>query len=169
VMKERGERRRNILLKELKVGEEGMKKSVEEILARLGEDIIIEEIRMVQAGKMERGKLIVVRLKSEDMRRRVLMNKWKLKGGDIWLEEDLTWEERRIRWRIRRTARVEGKGKRVRMAQWVIWLEGVWWGLDEEEDGLRDPKGRRWGEGERRRESGEEKEGDTRVIQCQGE
>jgi len=45
-------------------------------------------------------------LKSEDMRRRILMNIWKLKGGKlkrgkIGIKEDLTWEERRIRWKIR--------------------------------------------------------------------
>jgi len=83
-------------------------------------------VRIIQAGKTERGKLVVVRLQSEDMRRRVLMNKRKLKGGEIWIEEDLTWEERRMRWRIRRIAREEEmKGKRVRVTQEGIWIEGL--------------------------------------------
>jgi len=56
-------------------------------------DIKMEEVRNIQAGKTERGKLLVVRLKSEDMKRRVLMSKRKLRGGEIWIEEDLTWEK----------------------------------------------------------------------------
>jgi len=57
----------------------------------------VEEVRNIQAGKTEKGRLVIVRLKSEDMRGRVLSNKRKLKGGEIWIDEDLTWEERRTR------------------------------------------------------------------------
>jgi len=33
-----------------------------------------------------------------------------LKGSDIWIEKDLTWEERRIKWKIREVAKREEKG-----------------------------------------------------------
>jgi len=56
---------------------------MEKILEGLGGNIRVEEVRNVEAGKTKRGNLIVVRLNSEDMRRRVLMNKWKLKGREI--------------------------------------------------------------------------------------
>jgi len=37
-------------------------------------------------------------------------------GRDIWIEEDLTWGERRIKRKIRVTARMERiQGRRVRM------------------------------------------------------
>jgi len=92
-----------------------MKERVEKILEELGGgDISVEEVRNIEAGKAERRNLVVVRLKSEDMRR-VFMNKWKLKGEEILVKEDLTWEERRIRWKMRRIARKEKvKGKRLK-------------------------------------------------------
>ncbi|KYN27961.1 hypothetical protein ALC57_02628 [Trachymyrmex cornetzi] len=39
---------------------------------------------------------------------RIMRNKWKLKGRDIWIEEDLTWKERKMRWMIRRVLAKEG-------------------------------------------------------------
>jgi len=39
----------------------------------------VEDVRKIEAGK-ERGNLVMVRLGSEGMRK-ILMNKWKLKGG----------------------------------------------------------------------------------------
>lgn len=43
----------------------------------------------------------MVKVGSEDERREVLKNKWKLKGETIGIEEDLTWEERKVRWRLK--------------------------------------------------------------------
>jgi len=80
-MRERGERRRNILVKGLKDGEGGLKERVEKALKGIGGEIKVEEIRKIEAGKTERGNMVIVKLGSEDMRRRILMNKWKLKGG----------------------------------------------------------------------------------------
>jgi len=142
--KERNDRRRNILIKGLKAGEGELKERVEEILERVGGDIKVEEVRSIQAGKTEKGRLVIVRLKSEEMRGRVLSNKRKLKGGEIWIDEDLTWEERRSRWKIRRIVREEeAKGKRVRATQEGVWIEGIWWRWDEEVEGLRDAGGRK--------------------------
>jgi len=94
------------------------------------------------------------------------MKKWKLKGG-IWIEKDLTWEERRIRWNVRPIAkREEMKGKRVRMVQGV-WIEGVWW--EWEVDGLRDAKGNVRKEEIKKREVIGTGEGEERMIQNQGE
>jgi len=168
--KERDGRRKNILIKGLKVGEEELKERVEEILEGVGGDIKVEEVKNIQAGKTEKGRLVVVRLMSEDMRRRVLRNKGKLKGGEIWIEEDLTWEERKKRWKIRRIAREEEvKGKRVRVNQEGVWIEGLWWGWDEEVEGLRDERGRIWGEEEKRKIDSEEEGRGERRRQTQGE
>jgi len=51
-----------------------------------------------------------------------------IERGEIWVEEDLTWEERRIKWNIRRIVkREELRGKKVRVYQRGVWIEGVWW------------------------------------------
>jgi len=93
-----------------------------------------------------------------------------LKGREIWIEEDLTWEERRIKWNVRRIAkREEMKGKRARVYQGGVWIEGVWWEWDEKVDGLRDAKGNVWREEIKKREATEAGEEGERVTQNQGE
>jgi len=146
--RERNDRRKNIMIKGLKEGEDEVFERVEGLMKELGGEIKVEEVREIKAGKTEKGMLLLVKLKSEEMKRKVLIGRGKLKGKEIWIEEDLTWEERRIRWRIRRIANEEeAKGKRVRIAQGGIWLEGIWWGWDEELGRLRNAKGKMWGKG----------------------
>jgi len=77
-VKERGERRRNILVKGLKDGEGRLKERVEKALEG---EIKVEEVRKIEAGKTERGNMVIAKLGSEDMSWRILMIKWKLKGG----------------------------------------------------------------------------------------
>jgi len=68
----------------------------------------------------------------------------------VWIEEDLTWEERKVRWKIRQLAiREKAKGKRVRIGQGGLWVEGKWWGWVEERGELMDTKG---GNGEEEKE-----------------
>ncbi|XP_011706307.1 PREDICTED: golgin subfamily A member 6-like protein 22, partial [Wasmannia auropunctata] len=123
--KEREDRRKNLLVKGLKEGEGSSKERVEEVLRGLGMEIKIEDIRKLDVGKREKGDMVVVRVGSEDMKRNILLNKWRLKGKDWWIEEDLTWEERRIRWCIRQVAKKEEmKGKRVKAEQRGVWIDG---------------------------------------------
>lgn len=55
--------------------------------------------------------------------------------------EDWTWKE-------------EGKGRRMWRGYGMIRLEGQWWFWDEEEEVLRDGKGRVWGESQGKNNSG---------------
>jgi len=64
----------------------------------------------------------MIRVGSEEERRRILQNEWKLKREEVWIEENLTWEEKRIKWRIRHEG--GGEGKRMKMGQRRIWIEG---------------------------------------------
>lgn len=47
----------------------------------------------MRIGKEERGGMAVVRLREWD-KREVTGRKKGLKGGSVWIENDLTWEER---------------------------------------------------------------------------
>jgi len=161
--KEKGDRRKNVVIKGVKEGEASLKEKVEEVIKMLGIEVKIEEIRRIEAGKKEKGSMIVVRVENEEAKRNIVRNKWKLKGGDIWIEEDLTWEERRIKWRIREIARRERiQGKRIRMGQEGLWIKGVWWRWDRVRDELRDERGRSWeqvnGEDGKKQETREEEE-----------
>jgi len=80
-VKERGERRRNILIKGLKDGEGKAEEKSGEDIGRTRREDTNGGCKENRKGKTERGNLVIVRLGSESMRRRILMTKWKLKGG----------------------------------------------------------------------------------------
>lgn len=39
--------------------------------------------------------MVIVSMKTEENKRRVMENKWKLKGREIWIGEDRTFRERK--------------------------------------------------------------------------
>lgn len=80
----------------------------------IGVKVKIEEMRRLR-GSDERGtEMVWVRLENEEQRRRVLEGKRKLKGRRERIMENLTWKERRMRWKLEDIARTEeGRGKRV--------------------------------------------------------
>lgn len=53
----------------------------------------------------------MVRLKSEEEKRRVMEGKKKLKGEKAWITEDFTRENRRMRWRMRESKKKRRKRK----------------------------------------------------------
>jgi len=67
----------------------------------------------------------------------VIAKKKNLKGRKERIAEDLTWRERRIRWKVGKIARREmAEGKRVWVKGGKIKLEGQWWRWDEERETL---------------------------------
>jgi len=159
-MKERGDRRRNLIVKGMKGGEGSMKERVEEIIKGLGVRVEgkVEEVRRIDGGKREKGDMVIVKMATKEAKREVMVNKWRLKGKEIWIEEDLTWEERRISWRARRVALERGvKGNSVRIGQGGAWIGGEWWTWDEEREELRLGRRERTDIVEERNEQGEGK------------
>lgn len=59
-----------------------MKEGVEEMLRRIGVEVRIEEVRKVEAGRMERESMVIVRVRDEK-KKRVMRNKGKLKGSEM--------------------------------------------------------------------------------------
>lgn len=69
-------------------------------------------------------------------------NKKRLKGREERIDEDLTWEERKIRWKLREmTKRKEGEGRRVRIGDGGLQINGKWWKWSEEEEVLKNEAG----------------------------
>lgn len=94
--KDREERRKNIVIKGIKMPKdlEGDKKGCEKwiedlIKTKLGVDMKTERYRVS-------GTVIVVKLENEDKKKEIMSNKNKLKGERIFIENDLSWEERKI-------------------------------------------------------------------------
>lgn len=81
-----------------------------------------------------------------------------MKSKEIWIKEDQTFKERKMRWKIRNLAEEERKkGNRVRQEYGKIWIEDRWWYWDEEGDTLRNRRGRK-----REEETGAEGEEERR-------
>lgn len=158
---ERQRRRKNLIFKGVKGGKEGIRESVESICKEIGTGIDIEEIKEIKAGKEEKGKMVIVKLKSEESRRRILENKRKLRGKEIWIEEDQTFKERKMKWKLRQIAgEEERRGERVRIGYGKLWIGSEVWLWDEKEEELRDERGRGRREVlEKRGGKGEGKEG----------
>ena len=65
-----------------------------------------------------------------------------LRGKQTRIEDDLTWEERKMKWKISEIAVEERKkGNRVWTSYGRIRINEVWWKWDEEEGVLKNWKG----------------------------
>ncbi|XP_011702471.1 PREDICTED: trichohyalin-like [Wasmannia auropunctata] len=158
-IKEREERRKNIVIKGLEVKEEKRREAVEELMKRMGVEVEIREVKKMREEREKGEETVLVRLGKEEQRKEIMKSKKKLKGRKERVMEDLTWRERKMRWNLEEIARKEGrKGKKVWIGYGRIQIEEQWWKWDEEEEVLRDGKGRMrvvdQGEGKRGGERG---------------
>lgn len=88
--------------------------------------------------------MVIVKLKLEESRRKILENKRKLRGKEIWIEKDQIFKEREMKWKLRQIAGEEKRrGKRVRIGYGKLWIGGEAWIRDKKEEELRDERGRR--------------------------
>ncbi|XP_046145233.1 GRB10-interacting GYF protein 2-like [Osmia bicornis bicornis] len=129
-----------------KTKREEMKEKAEEILKVTGVEGAIEEVKAV--GPVEKGKelyMMQVKVKTVELKRKIMENKRALKGREERIEDDLTWEERRTQWTLRRIARGEReKGKNVWVDSKKIRIEGKWWKWDDDKGVLMDGEGKEW-------------------------
>lgn len=58
------------------------------------------EIEMEIVSCRKSGKVLVTKLKDWQMKRKIMKNKNKLKGDRIFIENDLTWQERKTQEKI---------------------------------------------------------------------
>jgi len=108
--RERRERKKNIVIKGEQV-EEGTARQVVEDLCNgiCGEKIRVKEVRVI--GKEE--KMILVELENFEEKRKIMKNKYKLRGKKIYVDEDMTRKERGIQKRVREWAYQEKKKGRM--------------------------------------------------------
>ncbi|KAM0727873.1 hypothetical protein ACS0PU_005342 [Formica fusca] len=143
-MKEREERRRNIVVREVKGGEREVRARVEDVLKEIKIEARVEGVRCL--GSKEGGKgTAIVKIDEVEKKKEIMRRRGEIKGRDIRLDDDLTWRERRMRWLIESVARREReKGKRVWVGYGKVQINGIWWKWNEGEEELRDGEGRGW-------------------------
>jgi len=111
----------------------------------------------------ESGAVLVVKLENDETKKEIMRNKYKLKGGKIFIENDLSWEERRTQGEINKWAKVQkekgievkiGIGRMKVKGKWRYWTE-ILKEMEEEKEIGKGREDERKGEG--REDMGEEK------------
>lgn len=141
-IREREEKRNNILIRRMEGGEGEIKERVKKMLEEIGVEAEIEWARIVKGKGRKEGDMVVVRLGSREQKRQVMEKKKGLKGKVIRIDDDLTWEERKMKWKIGEIANEERRrGNRVWTAYGRIRINDCWWKWDEEKGTLKNWKG----------------------------
>ena len=124
-LQDRRERRNNLTIRG--VEREGIrgKEGVERLFT---EKLEVQcKIDWVKESGREGRRMVVARCSSWEEKLQVLKNKYKLKGTDIFIEQDLTWEEREMQRKIVRMAVEERKkGRVVKVGYQKIGVDGEW-------------------------------------------
>ncbi|KMQ90628.1 hypothetical protein RF55_9590 [Lasius niger] len=92
-LKEREERRNNIVIRRLEGGVGDTKERVEKMMKEIGAEVKIKWVRRIRRKKGVEGEM-VVELGSREQKRQVMEKKKGLKGKMTRIEDDLTWGER---------------------------------------------------------------------------
>lgn len=141
--RERDERRCNLVIKGIRPGKGAPSEEARGLLQQMEVGGTVEGVRV--AGRWEEGReaVVIVRMSSVEEKKEVMRARHKLRGRGEVIEEDMTWEERRTQWQLRRVAEdQERKGRRTRVNHGKIWIEGEWWTWDEKREVIRDGRGR---------------------------
>jgi len=159
--KEKEERKDNIIIKGWVNVKRIEKERVEEFLKdRLGLEIKVK-------GCKVNGKVVVVNLNSSEDKKEIMKGKSKLKGGNIFIDNDLTWEERKTQERINKWVKEQReKGKEVRSGLARVKIEGKWRRWEEIEEELEGKgRGLEIGENEgKNRKNNEENGEENRTV-----
>ena len=147
-MRERKERRRNVIIRGLEIKEGKKREAVKSLLNEIGVEAKLEEMSRVGGG--EGSDILLVKLENEEQKREIINKKKILRGRKERIGEDLTWRERRMKWRLEEIARMEReRGRRTWVGYGKINIDGEWWSWDEGEEVLRSKEGRVREEGQR--------------------
>lgn len=141
-LKEREERRNNIVIRRLEGAEGEIREKVGKLMKKIGVEVGIEWVRNVRGKERVEGEMVVVRPGNREQKMQVMEKKTGLRGTAIKIEDDLTWGKRRIKLRIGEISQ-EKRRKDDRK-----------WGWDEEKGRLKNWKGKIKG-GEKERNSRE--------------
>lgn len=120
--KKKEERRKNIVIKEIKVKERKRREDVKEIMKDIIMKVKIEEIRRIKGNEGRRTEMLWIRLENEEQRKEILEREKNLRDRKERIVHDLMWKNRKMRWKLEDIARIEERrGTRV-LAQQILGL-----------------------------------------------
>jgi len=159
--KEKEERRYNIVIRRIRMPREAEKdwKRGREWAMEFFKENIGVECKVVSCRESGAVVVVVVKLKNDETKKEVMRNKHKLKGGRIFIENDLSWEERKTQGEINRWAKIQReKGIEVKIGIGRVKLKDKWRNWNEilkekeEREGIgENSEGEREGSGKKER------------------
>ncbi|KYM93668.1 hypothetical protein ALC62_15727 [Cyphomyrmex costatus] len=122
--KERRERRMNFVVRGEKVGERRVTDAVNGVFEKMGvKDKGIKVKEAFQLKSREGDSVILVKLSSVDEKRMVMENKNKLRGTNVFVDDDMTKSERDRQSAMRKWAKIEReKGMNVKIGFGRAWM-----------------------------------------------
>lgn len=155
--KEKEERKCNIAIKEMKLSID-MKVNREKV-EFLIKDKLQVECKIISCRKS--GEVVIAKIESKEKKKEIMQNKSKLKGGKIFIENDSSWEEKKIRERINRWAKEQReKREEVNIGYGRVKIRGIWknWLDINQEEGNRKKNERRENEEKEREKKGDKEQ-----------
>jgi len=125
--KKREEKKCNIIIRGIKMPKETEKdwKRGREWATEFIKENLRVECKPVSCR--ESGAVVVVKLETDEIKREIMRNKYILKGGKIFIENDLSWEERKTQGEINKWAKVQKeKGIDVKIGIGRVRVKGIW-------------------------------------------
>ncbi|XP_018397084.1 PREDICTED: golgin subfamily A member 6-like protein 6 [Cyphomyrmex costatus] len=123
---EKKERRCNIVIKGAEVENKPVRQAVKEVLEKIGEE---KNVNVIDAFKI-RNEIIVAKISSTEEKSVIMRNRAKLRGTNVYIDDDLTKYERERQSRLRVWAndrRKDGMNARVKYGKVVMnGKEYVW-------------------------------------------
>ncbi|EFN89266.1 hypothetical protein EAI_04509 [Harpegnathos saltator] len=148
---EREERRKNVIIGGLRGGEKEVGERLRKMFKDMGIKVEVKGVKRIGRGKENEEGRIMMRMDRVKEEKEIMLRRRELREKGIRIDDDLTWRERKMRWKLEEIAREEReRGKSIWGKYGKIQIDGKWWRCNEEEEELRDSEGRTRGEtGER--------------------
>lgn len=134
--REKEQRKNNIIIKGMGLTENENEQSIKDLIKKsIGVDTVIK--RVYNINKKEEWKIILAEVETWEQKREIMLHKNKLKGTKIYIENDLTKEERRIQTELVKIAKDEReKGSRVKIGYKKLVINNVSYEWNEMERGV---------------------------------
>lgn len=121
--KEKEERKCNIVVRGMRIAED-MERN-KEMVVKLIKYKVRVNCKIIRCWRS--GEVIIAKIENEDKKWEIMQNKYRLRGEQIFIDSDLSWEERKIQERINRWAKEQrGRGREIKVGKGRVKVEGRW-------------------------------------------
>lgn len=121
--KDKFERMENIIIKGIDLSSKNIKEDIKTIIVdKLGVQVEFELVNV-----WVKGTVVIVKLGSAEQKQEIMKNKSRLKGTNIFIDNDLSFEDRKKQEEIGKWVRGQReRGKQIKMGLGKVQIEGKW-------------------------------------------